>query len=892
MWDRRRIGRFLGLFLTVLWFHIVSGAELIIKPVGEKQSQPAGKGFVLTCQGSAENVNLFTDMKWIDPKDEPIDKGSHKQIEVWSYEENQLALIFRNPAFEQSGRYKCIALYSNTDRYNASVDIIFYKDITWEECPQQQALIINKDGKIRCQVSANPSPSVTWYKDGKPIEDDRYETAADGITVKNVEPADEGVYSIRAMVTQTGRFQTKPITVQVHVPPKIIQLESIVEVTEGEEAALTCEATGSPPPEYTWLDPRLQDLSSKEGYFVGKETGVLTIRSVKKEDFGNYTCVAKNDAGTDSKILLLTVVVKPEIRKFDNITVIENKEAKLECHAFGEPLPKLSIRKDGNEQPFGEDSDHVHLSQRKEGDTVVLTMVIPRTMRSNDGLYYCSAENKGAHVERVGHITVEFAPIMRTPITQAKTWNDNPVNLTCIAEAIPNATITWWYNGQEIKEGNHLYVQYGKSSYSNLLVKPSRHLSGGDDVYGPYQCKAENPHGKKEIIIELKEAKVPAALLQTRVIKKTATTITFMLVGPRDNGGMAIRAYVVEFRKKDEPPDASVQREWSEDTPYILDNLKPRVAYRFKFAARNDVGIGEWTEEMEEVMPPESYPESPRFITPGGNISRYPDRFEVRWTVPQDNGKPIDYFQIRFFQVIREGNEWKMIGKAKEEIINDWENAPRYEIVSLNANSHYKVEVRAHNQIGFSQDATMIFQTAADPSKGAQGFPFSSSGNSVGEERVSDKDEEEMFLSMAAIITIVVVLVVIILMAIDVTCFLRYQWGLLYFFRSSLCGKSAAGDKAKEAAAEDGKGSKGKDEADEKSRTEVDNPAFDKEKEPLQMHKGEDRSDKVYAVNEDTPMIETVGAKDTKTETNSMDAEIKNKSPKGSKSSIAKDSLV
>ncbi|XP_023213502.1 uncharacterized protein LOC111616308 [Centruroides sculpturatus] len=69
-----------------------------------------------------------------------------------------------------------------------------------------------------------------------------------------------------------------------------------------------------------------------------------------------------------------------------------------------------------------------------------------------------------------------------------------------------------------------------------------------------------------------------------------------------------------------------------------------------------------------------------------------------------------------------------MIGKAKEEIINDWENAPRYEIVSLNANSYYKVEVRAHNQIGFSQDATMIFQTAADPSKGAQGFPFSSSG--------------------------------------------------------------------------------------------------------------------------------------------------------------------
>lgn len=845
------------MFVTVLWFHIVTGAELIIKPVGEKQSQPAGKGFVLTCEGTAKDTNLFTDMKWIDPKDETIDKGSHKQIEVWEYE-NQLALIFKNPVYEQSGRYKCIALYSNADRLNASVDIIFYKDITWEECRQEQALIINEDGKIRCQVSANPSASITWYKDSKPIEDDRYETVTDGISVKNVVEEDEGIYTMRAMVTQTGRFQTKSISVKVHVPPKIVQLENTVEVTEGEEAALTCQATGSPQPEYTWLDPKKQDLSSVEGYFVGKDTGILTIRSVKKDDSGKYTCEARNNAGEDSGTLTLTVVVKPEIRQFDNITVVENKDAILECQAFGEPLPKLSIRKDGNEEPFGEDNDRVHLSPREESGMVILTMVINRSIRSDDGLYYCSATNKGAHVERVGHITIEFAPIMSaTPVTQAKTWNDNPVNLTCIAEAIPNATIIWWHKGQEIKEGNPLYVQYGKSSYSNLLVKPSRHLTGGENVYGPYKCEASNAHGKKEITIELNEARVPAALLQTRVLKKTATTVTFMLVGPRDNGGMAIRAYVVEFRKKDEPPDASVQREWSEDTPYILDNLKPRVAYRFKFAARNDVGIGEWTEEIEEVMPPESYPESPRFITPGGNISRYPDRFEVRWTVPQDNGRPIDYFQIRYFQVIKDGNDWKMVGKPTEEVIKDWQNAPRFELTSLNSNSYYKVEVRAHNEIGFSQDATMIFQTAT--------------GSGVADNSVSDKEEDEINLSMAAIITIVVVLVVIILVAVDVTCFLRYQWGLLYFFRTSLCGKSAAGDKAKEAAAEDGKGSK--------------------EKEPLQLQK-EDRRDKVYAVNEDTPMIETVGAKDTKTETNSVDAEIKNKSPKGSKSSIAKDSLV
>jgi hypothetical protein len=29
-------------------------------------------------------------------------------------------------------------------------------------------------------------------------------------------------------------------------------------------------------------------------------------------------------------------------------------------------------------------------------------------------------------------------------------WDQNPVNLTCIATAIPNATITWWVRDREI----------------------------------------------------------------------------------------------------------------------------------------------------------------------------------------------------------------------------------------------------------------------------------------------------------------------------------------------------------------------------------------------------------------------------------------------------------
>lgn len=59
-----------------------------------------------------------------------------------------------------------------------------------------------------------------------------------------------------------------------------------------------------------------------------------------------------------------------------------------------------------------------------------------------------------------------------TPNTLVKTWNGNPVNLTCIAEAIPNASISWFYNGQKI-QNDDFYTIYGRAGHSNLQVNLS-----------------------------------------------------------------------------------------------------------------------------------------------------------------------------------------------------------------------------------------------------------------------------------------------------------------------------------------------------------------------------------------------------------------------------------
>lgn len=86
------------------------------------------------------------------------------------------------------------------------------------------------------------------------------------------------------------------------------------------------------------------------------------------------------------------------------------------------------------------------------------------------------------------------------------------------------------------------------------------------------------------------------------------------------------------------------------DTPYILSNLIPRAKYQFSAAAINVVGVGDYKEAIY-VMPEETVPEPPIIKTKQETISEYPDRFEVRWDIPNNNGKPILKYGIRYFKV-------------------------------------------------------------------------------------------------------------------------------------------------------------------------------------------------------------------------------------------------
>lgn len=118
-----------------------------------------------------------------------------------------------------------------------------------------------------------------------------------------------------------------------------------MKVVETETASVTCKASGKPPPAFSWIrSPTQQDLETADRFSVDKYTGTLTIRDVSKDDDGDYKCVATNAAGKVEHVVRISVILKPRIVAYKNISIPTKKEARLSCSASGRPLPKVTFR--------------------------------------------------------------------------------------------------------------------------------------------------------------------------------------------------------------------------------------------------------------------------------------------------------------------------------------------------------------------------------------------------------------------------------------------------------------------------------------------------------------------------------------------------------------------
>ncbi|KAF5283996.1 hypothetical protein FQR65_LT13630 [Abscondita terminalis] len=84
-------------------------------------------------------------------------------------------------------------------------------------------------------------------------------------------------------------------------PARIVLFNTIYLDNIGSDIALPCKATGNPTPDIIWLDPSEHVVGGNgDGRLSILSDGELRIRSVRWDDMGVYTCVARNSVAQDT----------------------------------------------------------------------------------------------------------------------------------------------------------------------------------------------------------------------------------------------------------------------------------------------------------------------------------------------------------------------------------------------------------------------------------------------------------------------------------------------------------------------------------------------------------------------------------------------------------------
>ena len=161
---------------------LVSGQSHIglrVSPDQKHVKQPSRQQFVVTCEGFGAEPNLFTDVRWSDPRGQHVTEVYSKTVNPdlrVERLEGRLLLHFLNPSPDNSGLYRCSATFQHSDSFDAQIDVSFFglsrasspraltrslaEDVRWEDCPALQSLVEGvTHERIRCKASANPKPN-------------------------------------------------------------------------------------------------------------------------------------------------------------------------------------------------------------------------------------------------------------------------------------------------------------------------------------------------------------------------------------------------------------------------------------------------------------------------------------------------------------------------------------------------------------------------------------------------------------------------------------------------------------------------------------------------------------------------------------------------------------
>ncbi|XP_040895666.1 hemicentin-1 [Toxotes jaculatrix] len=413
---------------------------------------------------------------------------------------------------EDTGRYSCLANSpAGDDDKEFQVRVHVPPNIAGESTPQNISVLQNRQVTLECKSDAVPPPTLTWLKDGQPLQATaRVRILSSGryLQINMAELSDRAQYT--CVASNIAGKTTRQFNLAVNVAPTIKDGSQAVSVHINKPAVLECIVSGVPPPRVTWRKHGAV-LAGNNPRYTFAEDGSLHIHSAQVTDTGRYLCMATNQAGTQRKRVDLQVYVSPSIADGrTNVTITVNVQTTLSCEATGIPKPTVSWTKNG--RVINTDQNQNMYRLLSSGSLVVIAPTVEDT-----AIYECVVSNEAGEHSRSISLTVHVPPSIADEPTEITVTRLSPVVIACTASGVPEPTIHWSKDGMRLpKEGQ---------GYSILPTGPVEIISAELSHAGRYSCTAQNAAGSTQRHVQLTVQELP-------VIQSHPATLDVILNNP------------------------------------------------------------------------------------------------------------------------------------------------------------------------------------------------------------------------------------------------------------------------------------------------------------------------------------------------------------------------
>ncbi|KFU89414.1 Neural cell adhesion molecule 1, partial [Chaetura pelagica] len=409
---------------------------------------------------------------------------------------------------------------------------------------------------LACDADGFPEPTMTWTKDGEPIEqaddEEKYSFNYDGseLIIKKVDKNDEAEYV--CIAENKAGEQDATIHLKVFAKPKITYVENKTAMELEDQITLTCEASGDPIPSITWRTST-RNISNEEKTLDGRiivrshaRVSSLTLKDIQYTDAGEYVCTASNTIGQDSQAMYLEVQYAPKLQGPVAVYTWEGNQVNITCEVFAYPSAVISWFRDGQLLPSS------NYSNIKIYNTPSASYLEVTPDSENDfGNYNCTAVN------RIGQESSEFILVQADTPSAPAIDRVEPYSSTAQVEFDePEAT-----GGVPILKYKAEWRAVGEAEWNSRLYDAKEaNLEGTITITGlrpettySVRLSAVNGKGVGEISLpadfKTQPVREPSPPKLEGQMGEDGNSIKVNVI-KQDDGGSPIRHYLIKYKAK------------------------------------------------------------------------------------------------------------------------------------------------------------------------------------------------------------------------------------------------------------------------------------------------------------------------------------------------------